>query len=133
MAPGELRLRPETTKNRTERIVPLAPALLDLLREYASEREQEGGLQAGELIFTSPWGHAWGLSHNFRDWLDTVLERAGIERKDAQGRVVNVHALRHTFADAARPRGGLAAAGCLPHRTPHAHGAAPDLHAPGGR
>jgi integrase len=96
--PGELRLRSETTKNRTERVIPLGPTLLGLLRDRAQSVKGLAELPADGLVFTSPWGRPWGLSHNYRDWLDTILERAKIPRKDAQGRVVNVHALRHTFA-----------------------------------
>ena len=96
--PGELRLRSETKKNRTERVIPLGPTLLGLLRERAGCVKGLAELPAAGLVFTSPWGRPWGLSHNFRDWLDLILERAKIQRKDSQGRVVNVHALRHTFA-----------------------------------
>jgi len=96
--PGELRLRSETTKNRTERVIPVGPALLRLLRKRAQRDAGQGDPRPEGLIFRSPWCHAWGLSHNFRDWLDEMLEAAGIARKDSQGRVVNVHALRHTFA-----------------------------------
>jgi integrase len=54
----------------------------------------------------SPWGHPWGLSHNFRDWLDGILRLAKIPKRDEHGCVLNVHALRHSFATR-RARAGV--------------------------
>lgn len=92
--PAGLRLRAECTKSRSERVIPLGPALVELLRQRAALDQPH----ASALVFMSPWGHAWGLPHNFRDWLYDVLKAADIARRDASGRVINVHALRHTFA-----------------------------------
>ncbi len=92
-----IRLRSETTKNRTERLIPIGPELEGLLRSIAP-RDADGRVSSYGLVFQSPWRHPWGQSHNFRDWLDEILVEAEITRKDEDGRVVNVHALRHTFA-----------------------------------
>ena len=92
-----IRLRSATTKNRTERVIPIGPELEELLRGIAPH-SGEGPVRSSALVFQSPWGHPWGQSHNFRDWLDEMLVLASIPRKDGDGHVVNVHALRHTFA-----------------------------------
>lgn len=92
-----VRLRAETTKNRTERVIPLGDELLLLLRAVASQRFGAVKPHGDALVFLSPWGHPCGLPHNFRRWLRETLELAQVARRDEHGRVVNVHALRHTF------------------------------------
>lgn len=77
--------------------------------------------EPGTPIFRTPRGSAWGPnSSNFRRHFSEVLARAGIARKDGSGRVVCVHALRHTFATRlARAGVSLAQAQALTgHRSP---------------
>src|SRR5687768_16923047 len=40
---------------------------------------------------------SWGLSHNFRGWLRQVARDAMDPLRSADGQVLNVQALRHTF------------------------------------
>ncbi|MGH7145372.1 MAG: tyrosine-type recombinase/integrase [Planctomycetota bacterium] len=83
---GLMHLRPETTKNRKAATVPLAPYLVTLLRAW---RERSGGADRATVVAISS-----RLLENFYD----DLEAAGIDREDASGRKLDLHCLRHTFA-----------------------------------
>jgi integrase len=73
--------RSETTKDKDSRPVPLKPELAALLRE-ANGKDSSG------VVF-APFPSD--------DALHADLRRAGIERKDATGRVLHFHAFRKTF------------------------------------
>jgi len=73
--------RSETTKDKDSRPVPLKPELAALLREA------KGKDSAGVVFSPFPSDDA----------LHADLRRAGIERKDATGRVLHFHAFRKTF------------------------------------
>lgn len=79
-------LRPETTKNRTGATLPLAPYLVALLKTW---RERGGGTDRSAVVSISR-----SLLKNFYD----DLTAANINREDATGRKLDLHCLRHTFA-----------------------------------
>lgn len=96
-----LLVRAETAKTLERRVLPLPPELVASLLAARPLHETAIGrpLEPGDPIFRTPEGAPWTRDgSNFRRWLRSVLELAGIERRDAHGRVVHVHALRHTFA-----------------------------------
>ena len=56
-------------------------------------------LRQSDLVFRSPEGCAWPRhSVNVTRMLHRLLEAAEINRLDAQGKKIDVHACRHTFA-----------------------------------
>lgn len=88
IGPQGATLRASTTKNRTARVVPLSGDMRALLKPCFGR------------LFKTPDGKAWKDSSpsNFRRRvLDKALKDAGIPKRTPDG-VVNVHALRHTFA-----------------------------------
>jgi integrase len=93
-----LKVRAEIAKNARSAAIPLRSDLVDDLKDWKAFGE-------GERVFTVPTG------------IDRIFKRdlaaAGIPAKDADGRVVDVHALRHTTASY------LASAG-VPPRTAQA-------------
>lgn len=120
---GVLLVKAEDSKTGQGRALPIDSnhaARLVELRKRVSEilgRFPEPGMR----IFLTPRGHPWGSNcTNFRKYFAKVLARAGIARKDASGRVICVHALRHTFATRlARAGVNVAQAQALTgHRTP---------------
>lgn len=95
-----LLLRGETTKTLERRVLPLPPELVASLLAARPLHEAAIGrkLEPADPIFRTPEGAPWTRDgSNFRRWLRSVLVLAGIERRDAHGRVVHVHAMRHTF------------------------------------
>ncbi len=97
----KLRLRAEHTKSLRERWIPLRPKHVEeLLRLRPLHREYLGALPtAGDPIFRTPVGVPWkDHVRNALRAFHRVLAMAGIDREDEEGRRVNIHALRHTFA-----------------------------------
>lgn len=96
-----IRLREETTKTKVGRTLPLAPEVMEAILEQRKAFVRIRGVlpDSGTRIFLSPDGHPWGEhTGNFRKHLVLLFEKAGISRRDSTGRVVHIHALRHTFA-----------------------------------
>lgn len=98
---GVLELRGETTKTQRGRRIPLDSSVLDgievLRRAFVAHFLREPRRE--ERIFLSPRAQPWTRdTSNWRRWQDAMLDAACIERRDHSGRVVHVHALRHTFA-----------------------------------
>ena len=98
----ELQFRAETVKNATARRFPIDDELADLLERIRLSAHATLGRmprQSDPLLLT-PLGASWarGGTANFRRWLLTAYEAAGIPRFDAHGRRIHVHALRHSFA-----------------------------------
>ena len=80
-------LREENTKSAEERVVPLKAELAEEMRRFRLDCEAKGG----------PLPDAVFLRFPSDDALHGDLKRAGVDRKDASGRVVHFHAFRKTF------------------------------------
>jgi len=96
-----LTLRATNTKSRKERAIPLLPGMVAALRALQPEHVAvlDRPLRPSDLVFLSPEGCAWPRhSVNVTRMLHRLLEAAEIDRIDAQGRKIDVHALRHAFA-----------------------------------
>jgi len=84
---GLLTVRASTAKSGREAVLPL-PA--DLRADLAAWKRRNGSTGRGEAVFSVP--------QNLNRVLQKDLSFAGIEPVDADGRVVDVHSLRHTAA-----------------------------------
>jgi integrase len=96
-----LTLRATNTKSRKERSIPLLPTLVAELHALQPEHVTVLGrpLRPSDLAFRSPEGCAWPRhSVNINRMLHRLLEAAEIERLDARGLKVDVHACRHSLA-----------------------------------
>jgi len=96
-----LLLRPEHTKAGRSREIPLLPALADELRALRSDhvRVLKRPLRPDDRVYLTPRGCAWGTpTVNVRRIFDRLLEAVGIDRLDAQGRQLDIHAMRHSAA-----------------------------------
>lgn len=94
-------LRPETTKNKRGRSLPIRAEMVRMLVALRRAHAQILGreVRQSDGIFLTPTGKRWPRnSSRFRVFFYRLMAEAGVERRDAHGRVVNVHALRHTFA-----------------------------------
>jgi len=103
-----LTLRGEHTKAARSRVIPVSAALADellALREV-HQRVRMRLVRPGDRIFLSASGADWAAyTTNARRLLRRVMDRAGIARRDALGRVVDIHGLRHTAATRMARRG----------------------------
>jgi integrase len=96
-----LTLRAATTKSGRARVIPVTAALVDELLNLRSvhQRVRMRLAQPADRMFLSPDGADWAsYTTNARRLLGRLLDRAGIARHDALGRVIDIHALRHTAA-----------------------------------
>ena len=96
-----LRLRAVTTKSARERCIPLRDETLDELRALRPfhERVHRRSLNPDDRLFVTPEGRAhMQQSGNLVRRLTRLLELAGIDRRDSEGRTIDLHALRHSFA-----------------------------------
>jgi integrase len=103
-----LTLRAATTKSGRARVIPLPQSLVDelLALRAVHQRVRMRLAQPADRVFLSPDGADWAeYTTNGRRLLRRVLDRAGIARCDALGRVVDIHALRHTGATRMARRG----------------------------
>lgn len=103
-----LTLRAATTKAGRTRVIPLPQSLVDelLALRAVHQRVRLRVVQPTDRVFLSPDGADWAeYTTNGRRLLRRVLDRAGIARCDALGRVVDIHALRHTAATGMARRG----------------------------
>jgi integrase len=96
-----LTLRATTTKSGKSRTIPLRQELLDelLALRAVHQRARRRVVQPTDRVFVTPDGadhdHATtGMRRIFR----RVLESAGIDRIDSQGKVIDIHGLRGTCA-----------------------------------
>jgi integrase len=107
-------LRAETTKAQRQRAIPLLPALVAELVELRRLHERLRGRppDAAERVFLSPEGCTLPAhTVNAMRVFDRLLEAASIEREDAHGAKLDIHALRHTLATRLQRSGvGLAQA-----------------------
>ncbi|ELP30840.1 tyrosine-type recombinase/integrase [Rhodopirellula baltica] len=81
---GFIRLRHSNEKSRKGSTLPLRTDLVAELRDWIADK------QPGDRVFVVPDG--------LLRIMDRDLKAAGIPKKDADGCVVHVHALRHSFA-----------------------------------
>lgn len=112
-----LRLRPETTKSKRMRVIPLVDAVVADLRRLRDER----AAAAGDPIFLGPAGKPLAGNETRTRWrFRQILKRAGIPGVDELGRHVVIHSTRHTFtSQLARAQVGLVQAQrLLGHSTP---------------
>jgi integrase len=101
-------LRAETTKSKKRRVIPLRELMITALEELRAHHEQifEDKLEDSDPIFLSPEGVPWcTATRNCMRIFDRVLVRAKIARVDAEGRKLDIHALRHTFGSRLARRG----------------------------
>jgi integrase len=82
-----VRFREENTKSDAKRVVPLKAELAEALERWCVELEVDGGMLHEPVFPRFPSDDA----------LHADLAKAGIERRDASGRVVHFHAFRKTF------------------------------------
>jgi integrase len=73
-------------KSGKSAVLPLRPDLAADLRRHLAERNGNGD----GLLFDVP--------SDFKRVFDNDLDAAGIPKTDAQGRTLDIHCLRHTFA-----------------------------------
>jgi integrase len=103
-----LYLRAEHTKSKRSRQIPLLDGLVAELRAV---RETQAlvlrrPLRPDDRVFMTPAGCAFtAASSGAMKVFDRILAAAGIERVDAQGRKLDIHALRHSFASRLARRG----------------------------
>jgi len=83
-------LKANSAKSRKAAKLPLHPELLKQLKEWTTLREKEGMSSPKDKLFHVPISLSRILARD--------LVFAGIEQRDAMDRVVDVHALRHTYA-----------------------------------
>ena len=106
-----LLLRAENTKARRRRVVPLGGALVAELRRMRGlqARALSAAIGDGDRVFLTPEGSRWCRpTNNAMRVFNRILVRAGIDRVDAEGRKLDIHALRHTFGSRmARSGAGL--------------------------
>jgi integrase len=103
-----LTLRAESTKTRKTRVIPLLEGLAEDLDGLRANHIAVLGrpLRPSDRVFLSPEGCAWPAhTVNVTRILHRLLEDAGIDRLDAHGKRVDVHALRHSFASRLARRG----------------------------
>lgn len=94
-------LRAKNTKARKARCVPLRREMAGILELLRERRQRATGRAPGaqEPVFLSPEGRPWCKpTNNAMRIFDRLLEAAGIERLDANGSKLDIHALRHTAA-----------------------------------
>lgn len=93
--------RGETTKTQKTRTVPLQAYVLEQIQAVRARETALLGHPPADAapVFLQPGGAPYGkrASINFLDWLNRCFAEAGIPKRDATGRVVHVHAMRHTF------------------------------------
>ena len=73
-------------KSGKSAVLPLRPDLAEDLRRHLAQRDGNGD----GLLFDVP--------SDFKRVFDNDLDAAGIAKTDAQGRTLDIHCLRHTFA-----------------------------------
>lgn len=100
---GLLTVRAETSKAKRPRLIPVPAGVLERLQGLrAAQSARAGRLVGGEdPMFLQrsglPWSGRGRVNTAYRE-LRRLLEVAGIERVDASGRTIDLHALRATAA-----------------------------------
>ncbi len=81
----QFRVRAEISKNRRQATLPLHPALAERLKEW---KRRHPALETSSALM---------VPKGFLRIFDDDIAAAGIEKRDAAGRTLDLHALRHTF------------------------------------
>jgi len=100
-----VKVRPTTTKNSKAATLPLHSYVVDLLKDW---KEKHPEAKQNERILNIPASNS-----SFLKVLNRDLDYAKIQKTDEVGRVVHLHALRHSFASL------LARQGVHPHVLQH--------------
>ena len=98
-------MRPTTTKNSKAATLPLHSYVVDLLKDWKAKHPET---KQSERILNIPASNS-----SFLKVLNRDLEYAKIHKMDEVGRVIHLHALRHSFASL------LASQGVHPHVLQH--------------
>ncbi len=118
--PPHLTLDPNNEKNREGNSIPLRSDLAEDIRAWLREKAERadkagkangkpGGKNGQETIYGLPPGtRLFDVPTGLLRILNLDLEAGGIPKRDARGRTVDIHALRHTFGTM------LSAAGVAP-------------------
>jgi len=85
-----IHLKADSAKSRKAAKLPLHPELLKQLKDWVTLKKSEGKASPKQKLFQVPTG--------FDKILNRDLLFAGIDKRDAMDRVIDVHALRHTHA-----------------------------------
>ena len=85
-----VRIEGKHAKSGRAATLPLQADLANDLKKHLAHLAQDGQSQPGSCLFH--------LGRNFLRTFNLDLAAAGIPKRDAQGRTVDVHSLRHTFA-----------------------------------
>jgi len=96
-----VRVRPTTTKNSKAATLPLHSYVIELLKDW---KDKHPDSKENDRIVTIPASNS-----SFLKVLNRDLDYAEIEKADDMGRVIHLHALRHSFASL------LARQGVHPH------------------
>jgi integrase len=96
-----VRVRPTTTKNSKSATLPLHSYVVELLKDWKKKHPDS---KKNDRIVRIPASNS-----SFLKALNRDLSYAGIEKTDEVGRVIHLHALRHSFASL------LAREGVHPH------------------
>ena len=117
----ELVVSASLSKTHKARVIPLAPPVVPELRRLVPIHEvvHERPLRGDDRVFLSPTGRPLH-PRNQSMYLDRVLERAGIDKRDEQGRRVSAHSFRHALVTRLASKGVSAelAAHMVGHASP---------------
>ena len=83
-------LKADSAKSRKAARLPIHPELIKPLKDWMTLKKQEGKASAKDKLFRVP--------NKLVHILNRDLAFAGIEKRDAMDRLIDVHALRHTHA-----------------------------------
>lgn len=89
------------TKNGKARTIPLHPAVVEILISLAAPTRRLTGAPPdpdAPIFLARRGGSIATAKSSFHAWFHDMLRVSAIPHRDAYGRVVCVHALRHTFA-----------------------------------
>lgn len=93
-------VRAESAKSRRQRVIPLREEMAERLRELRVHHQDvlRRIPTVHDAVFLSPTGEPWKRpTTNLMRIFDRVIRAAGIPKRDAEGRKLDLHALRHTF------------------------------------
>ena len=97
-----IRIRAEIAKTKRGRVVPVPKTLFGEILELRRAHVRTLGTLPSPMspVFMTPRGHVWRQDANGNSglMLEAILRMAGIPQTDADGRTIDVHALRSSAA-----------------------------------